>query len=197
MSRHLINPGKGNDVFKTIKGKVIFEEKEFATPILVLFCICLVVSVALSLMNGLTFPIIDAAATERTIAVMNTIIPGAEGYEPIEPEGLPASVTEVYKEISGAGYIFILSVKGYGGDIRIICGIDPDGRVLHSSALSHTETKGLGTIIDEPWFTDQFDGKDHKLDGISTVTGSTISTRAYINAVRDALAAYESVQGVH
>ena len=177
--------------------KVILTDKEFAIPILVLFCICLVISVALALMNRLTHPIIEVAANERMIAVMNTIIPDATGYELIEVDDLPPTVREVYKETGGAGYVFIVSVKGYGGDIRIICGIDIDGLILHSSTLSHTETRGLGTVIDEPWFENQFDGKDVRLEGISAVTGSTISTRAYINAIRDAFVAFESVKGVH
>jgi electron transport complex protein RnfG len=165
--------------------------KDFLKPILALTIICLVVSGALALMNNVTRPIVTAAAAARAEAAMNSIIPGALGFTPIGTDGFPASVREAYRETGGAGYIFIVFVNGYGGEIKIICGIAPDGRMIHSSTVAQTETKGLGSIIADPWFEDQFDGKDSSLEGISTVTGATISTRAFINGIKDAFEAFE------
>jgi electron transport complex protein RnfG len=166
----------------------------FVKPILVLSIICLTVSTALALMNYATRPIITAAAAARARDVMNSIIPNSQGFEPIDVTMLPPTVREAYRESGGMGYIFIVFVNGYGGEIKIICGIDPDGSVIHSSTVAHTETKGLGSVIAEPWFEDQFDGKDNRLDGISTITGATISTRAFIRAINDAFEAYGLVR---
>ena len=171
-------------------------KNEFVMPILVLTLICVVVSGALAFMDGITHPVIEAAAIDRAQAAMNAIIPEATGFEQIGTDGLPPTVREAYKTENNVGYIFILSVNGFSGEIRVICGIDPEGEIISCGALSHTETKGIGTILDQPSFTGQFDGKDSRLEGISTVTGATISTRAYIGAIRDAFAAYEAVQGV-
>ena len=168
-------------------------KNDFIKPVLALTLICLVVSVALALMNSITSPVTSAAAAARYEAVMNSIIPDAAGFEKIEPDGLPPTVRDVYRETGGAGYVFMITVKGYGGEIGIICGIDPDGRIIHSATISQKETKGLGSIIADSWFEDQFNNKDHRLEGISTVSGATISTRAFISAIRDAFEAFEIV----
>ena len=84
--------------------------------------------------------------------------------------------------------------NGYGGEIRIICGVDPDGVIIRVATLEQSETKGLGTVITEEWFTGQFNGADSGLEGVSTVSGATISTRAFVNAVRSALEAFEQIR---
>jgi len=168
-------------------------KKDFIVPVLVLSLICIVVSGALAVMNGLTHPIIEAAAAERAEAAMNAIIPDAAGFVELGNEGLPDSIREAYAAENGVGYIFIVSVNGFSGDVKVIVGIDPDGRIMRSSTLQHTETKGIGTIIDQDSFTGRFEGKDSNLEGISAVTGATISTNAYIHAAREAFAAFEVV----
>jgi len=167
-------------------------------PILVLTLICIVVSGALALMNNATSPLITTAAAGRAEEAMNANIPNATGFERIETgsvNGFPASVREVYKTTNDVGYIFIVVQNGFSGDITIICGIDPEGRIIGVSTLSHTETKGIGTIIEQASFLDTFIDKDNKLEGVDTVTGATISTRAFIKAVKDVHEAFELVRG--
>jgi len=171
-------------------------------PLLVLTVICLIVSGALAFMNGVTSPEIASAAAERAQASMIEIIPEATGFELIHTVvtpgnflEIPATVREIYKTPNDAGYIFIAAVNGFSGDITVICGITPDGRIIASSTLSHTETKGIGTILEQESFLSPFTGVDNKLEGIDTVTGATISTRAYIQAINDIFTAFEIVTG--
>ena len=49
----------------------------------------------------------------------------------------------------------------------------------------------MGTRTTEPDFRDQFVGKDSSLSGVDTISGATISSKAYIGAINDAFAAYE------
>jgi electron transport complex protein RnfG len=170
-------------------------KKDFIAPILVLSIICLVISGALALTNSITEPVIAAAAAEREEAAMHEIIPDADIFELMDIDGLPATVREVYRSANGAGHIFIITTSGYGGDLRIICGIGPDGKLLHCKALEQSETKGLGARITEPAFEKQFDGVDSRLDGVAAISGATISSTAYINAIKDAFTAYEAVKG--
>ena len=163
-------------------------------PILVLSLICLVISGALAFTNSVTVPVIESEATRRSEEIRNSIIPQAAGFELVEIDGLPATIKEVYKSTNNVGYIFIILTSGYGGDMKLICGIDPDGNVIHCSTLEQSETKGLGARITEEQFESQFDGKDNRLDGVSAITGATISSRTYINAVKDALAAFETIK---
>jgi len=164
--------------------------------LLVLTLICLFVSGALAFMDSVTSPEITSAAAERAQTAMIGIIPDATGFEPVDPggfSGIPATVREIYKTTNDTGYIFIAAVNGFSGDITVICGITSDGRIISSSTLSHTETKGIGTILEQESFLGPFSGLDNKLEGIDTVTGATISTRAYIHAINDIFTAFEIV----
>jgi len=170
--------------------------KTYILPLLVLTGICLIVSGALALVDNVTNPLIVSAAAERAQASMIEKIPDATGFDPIEDsgfDGIPATVREIYKTSNDVGYIFIGVVNGFSGDITVMCAVDADGRIIGTSTLSHTETKGIGTILEQESFLDPFAGLDNRLEGIDTVTGATISTRAFIRAIDDILTAFDIV----
>jgi len=172
-------------------------KKTYVMPLLVLTVICLVVSSALAFMDSVTRPQIEAGAAERTQAAMVEQIPDATGFEHIDlsyVDGLPSSIRDIYKTTNGIGYVLIAAVNGFSGDITVICGVDTEGKIISSSTLSHTETKGIGTIIEMDSFLDKFKGlSSSNLDSVDTVTGATISTRAYIRAIDDILEAFRIV----
>ena len=168
---------------------------DFVMPILVLVLICLFVTGALAATNAATAPIITAAAAERAERARNRLISDTS-FVMIDSVELPDTVREAYKAENGAGFIFIVAVRGYGGDIIVICAIDSNGVYINSETLDHSETSGIGTRISEPQFLDQFTGADHQLSGVSAVTGATVSTEAYIRAISDVFTAFEIVKGV-
>ena len=168
---------------------------DFVMPILVLTLICLLVSAALSVTNNVTAPIITTAEAGRAEAARYEMIPEADDFEGIVAEGLPATIREAYKSTNDVGYVFMVTAKGYGGDMVIICAIDADGKMIRCHALEISETKGLGSKVSEAPFEDQFIGIDSRLEGISGITGATISTNAYLGAIRDAFAAFGIVSG--
>ena len=170
-------------------------KNDFVMPILVLTLICLIFTGALAFTNSITEPIIAAAAAERENSARYALIPAAEGFELIAVDGLPATVREIYKSTNDVGFIFIVTANGYGGELRIMCGIDATGTIIRSSVLAHSETKGLGAKIEDPPFADQFAGVDRQLVGVVAISGATISTNAYMNAIRDAFAAYDLIGG--
>ena len=171
--------------------------KTYVMPLLVLTVICLVVSAALAYMNSITSPIVAAAAAERAESSMYAKMPDATGFESIAPSSIegnmPSTVREIYRTTNGIGYIFIAVTNGFSGDITIICAVDPSGKIIACSTLSHTETRGIGTIIEQESFLSPFAGKDSNLTGIDTVTGATISTRAFIGAIDDVFKAFDLV----
>jgi len=171
--------------------------KTYVMPLLVLTIICLVVSSALAFMDSITSPIISTATEERAQVAIAGKIPAATGFEKIDLSNvsgdLPASIKEIYRTTNGIGYVFIAAVNGFSGDITVICGIDPDGRIISCSTLSHTETRGIGTILEQGVFLDPFEGVDNNLEGIDTVAGATISTRAFIHAIDDIFVAFHLI----
>ena len=158
--------------------------KKSVTSTLVLFAICAVMAILLALTNSITAPIIqknqEAAANEALLEVM----PNGEGFEKMDLSSyeLPATVTEVYKEAKG-GYVVTLTTTGYGSGFVIMCGVSADGTVTGTVCLASTETLGY-----EKTFGANFIGKDAAgVDATDTISGATKTTRAYKNAVKDAL----------
>ncbi|HQJ09792.1 MAG TPA: RnfABCDGE type electron transport complex subunit G, partial [Deltaproteobacteria bacterium] len=92
------------------------------------------------------------------------------------------------------------SDRGYSGDIRIMVGIEPTGKIISIAVTDQKETPGLGSKITEGWFLNQYKGKSLqnakwkvKKDGgdFEAISGATISPRAVTDAVRKGLEEYE------
>lgn len=95
---------------------------------------------------------------------------------------------------------------GYSGPIRLLVGVHADGRVSGVRVVSHRETPGLGDKIEierDDWILG-FDGRRlgdpprerwavRRDDGVfDQFTGATITARAVVSAVRDALLYFEA-----
>jgi electron transport complex protein RnfG len=95
-----------------------------------------------------------------------------------------------------------LSKAGYSGEIELMLGVDPDGKVSGLRILRHAETPGLGakyadpallarfyvghTLADTDWRV-KADGGD-----LDAVTGATVTGRALAGAISDALTQYDA-----
>lgn len=100
-----------------------------------------------------------------------------------------------------AALLTAVAPKGYGGPIRLLVGITTAGAIAGVRVVSHKETPGLGDVIEierSDWllgFDDLSIGNPPvkkwavKRDGgdFDQFTGATVTPRAVVNAVRDAL----------
>lgn len=79
------------------------------------------------------------------------------------------------------------SGKGFNGNIEVMVGIKPDGKLTGISIMNHSETPGIGTKVELPDFIEQFKGKPVSdpvsVDGVS---GATYSTKGVFAAVKQA-----------
>jgi len=173
-------------------------KKDFILPVAVLSFICLFISGTLAVVNSMTRPIIETAAAKRTEAAKKEIMPQADGfvlldiYELRNAGRIPKTVTNVYRTTNAVGYIFMVTVIGYGGEIKLICGIDPGGRVVRTAVLEQTETQGLGTPIFEEPHAGQYWGRNRNgIEEVASVSGATITAAAFKNGIRDAFKAFE------
>lgn len=92
---------------------------------------------------------------------------------------------------------------GFGGDLKILVGFDPEGNILGYTLLEHAETPGLGAKADK-WFQKgqkgDIIGKNPaeplvvSKDGgqVDAITASTITSRAFLLAVNNAYKAYQA-----
>ena len=92
---------------------------------------------------------------------------------------------------------------GFGGNLKVLVGFDPEGQVLGYTLLEHAETPGLGAKADK-WFQKgqkgDIIGKNPQepltvsKDGgqVDAITASTITSRAFLLAVNNAYNAYKA-----
>jgi len=107
--------------------------------------------------------------------------------------------------IANAVVLEAAAPDGYAGEIRLLIGIQADGRLSGVRVTGHMETPGLGDYIDiarSPWIN-QFSGKSLaepadaawkvRKDGgaFDYLAGATVTPRAVIKAVNQALHYFE------
>jgi electron transport complex protein RnfG len=93
---------------------------------------------------------------------------------------------------------------GFGGDLKVLVGFDPSGKILGYTLLEHAETPGLGAKADK-WFQKgqkgDIIGKDPAVNKlgvtkggegeVDAITASTITSRAFLLAINNAYKAYK------
>ncbi|MEG2848821.1 MAG: RnfABCDGE type electron transport complex subunit G [Bacteroidales bacterium] len=187
-------------------------ESTFKNMVLTLFGVCLVSSAVLGGIYAVTKEPIDAAQVAKINNAIGGVVPAFDNTPSAEKftvgEGTKAAT--VYPAKKGndiVGYaIEAATTKGFGGRITIMVGFLPNGSVKDIAVISHAETPGLGAKISDgagPFIT-QFQGKNPgdgnfklsvKKDGgnVDAITASTITSRAFCDAVENAYNAFLSV----
>lgn len=190
-----------------------------------LLLITLVAGLALGFVYQITKEPIALAEEKAAREAYAEVFPGAEDFEEAEliwPEdaiwqeawsenGLGAvEIKNVLKALgtdsSHLGYVLtVTSHEGYGGDITFTMGIAADGTLNGISILDISETAGLGMKAEsvlKPQFankkvpsftyTKQGASSESQIDAIS---GATITTNAFTNAVNGGLYYFQTQLG--
>ena len=182
--------------------------------VLVLVGFALVVGAVLAAVNNLT----EGPIKEKTAASLAAGIKNAMGTEDLQVAD-PVNVSET---IDGKAVEFVIhncadkqgktlgaavesTTSGFGGDLQVLVGFDPDDKILGYTILKHSETPGLGAKAGT-WF--QKDGKgsvigmtpkdgdlhvskdDKTGNAVDAITASTITSRAFLKAINQAYAVY-------
>lgn len=187
-------------------------ESTFRNMFLSLFIITVVVGLILSQVNKLTAePIAIAKAQKLENAIKDVVpefdnSPSNESYWMSTENGDSLMVYPALKGNEVVGFaISSFSSNGFSGDIEIMVGFDTQSKIINYSVLSHAETPGLGSKMTD-WFKDlnkpsqnvvgrkMDEGLLHvSKDGgqIDAITASTITSRAFLEAVNKAYEAYK------
>lgn len=190
--------------------------KDIVKPALILFVICVAVTFALAFTYNATKETIDNQTFEKALKARNEIFPEAGEFLKIEPEKYEdlseeINIEEVYEAKRDGmvlGYIINIIVQGYGDKMVVVTGIEEPGRVVKAAIREHAETPGLGSKITELPFISQLNGitrEDNirvvktkvgtKREEINAVTGATMSSKAVVKAVREALEVFNILNG--
>jgi electron transport complex protein RnfG len=179
--------------------------KELSRLALVLTIIAAAAGLILSLVEGVTRAPIAEVRRQETLKALRAVLPPIDNAPDADNVALVIGrdrkgrdlLRTFYRgKLEGklAGIAFmVVAPDGYSGNIEIMVGVDPEGRVVGIEILTHAETPGLGSKITAPVFKDQFRGKGLddvdwrvKKDGGSfdQITGATVSPRAVVQAVK-------------
>lgn len=181
-------------------------KSSFKNMTLCLFAVCIVSSALLAAVYAVTKEPIEKANQAKTNNAIAQVVPEFEGNPEeasIEVAGKAYTYYTVRKAGNAVGYAIKSSSVGFGGPLNVMVGVTADGVVYNTSVLSQSETPGLGAKCKEPSFADQFkefNPVEKKLavrkDGgdVDAITASTITSRAYIQAIQTALDVYESIK---
>ena len=189
-------------------------ESNFRNMVLVLFLVTFIASGALGFVYELTKEPIRLVEITNKNAAINEVITNFENTEPlfdnepfIEMFKVPSDKDSLTfypalnqnKNIGMA--VETYTMQGFGGEIKLMVGFDMSGKIMNIAVLSHSETPGLGDKIENAKsdFSKQFRGIDpatfklkvKKDNGdVDAITASTISSRAYCDAVQRAYNAF-------
>ena len=151
---------------------------------LILMLICAVSAGLLSYTNQVTSAIIEERIAAEKIALMQELFPEVTTTEDKTVDGRTATVG-----YNAAGEVVGILAEGkaggYGGDIRFNLAIDGTGTLVKLTIVSHAETAGLGSLIEEESYRAQFEGKtvNDSFD-VDNISGATITSVAMENGVK-------------
>ena len=184
-------------------------QSTFITLVVTLSIVTLVASVSLGFVYQWTKEPIAQAQLNKQLKAIEYVMPGydnnpvAEKYFVNTPDGKDS--LEFYPAKSKGELIGVAvrtkSSKGYSGDVWLMVGFSMKGDIQNVFVIDHKETPGLGSKMSSPNFVKQFLDKNPdemklkvRKDGgdIDAISGATISSRAFGEAIQRAYDTYKS-----
>jgi len=184
-------------------------KSSFLNLVLTLTIVTLVAGLSLGYVYQWTKEPISQAQMAKQLKAIESVVTGydnnpvLEKYKVATPDGKDS--LEFFPARKGGELIGVAiktrSGKGYSGDIFIMVGFNLTGEIQNIFVIEHKETPGLGSKMTAPAFVNQFLGKnpDHmklrvKKEGgdVDAITGATISSRAYSEAIQLAFDTFKS-----
>lgn len=188
-----------------------------ARLIIILTLFCLVAAAALAKVDDITKGPIAEQERLKTVTALKAVLPAFNNDIDKDAKDVVVGQDKKGRDIkikfyngkmdeNQVGTAFqVIAPDGYAGDISILMGVGPDGKVSGIEIISHKETPGLGNKIQKAEWKNQFKGRSIddgtklavKKDGgeIDQFSGATISPRAVVNAVKKGLEIYEREYG--
>ena len=170
-----------------------------------LLAFCLAAGLLLAATNALTNRPIAYQADLTAQNARKQVLTEASSFQKLSGGGDPAypHLTAVYEGVDKdgvVGYTFSLSPMGFKAVIEMTLGINKNGAITALSVDSQSETAGLGTKITADSYLRQYQGAaadsatlTEQIDGI---TGATVTSKAVVSAVGEAVSYAERELGV-
>lgn len=155
---------------------------------LTLAIVGIVSAAILTAFYNLTDPIITARQEEDYRKALEQFFPG---FDTFDTEALDEGDFDLIYDDDGdlMGIMATAIAMGYDGEILFNLAVSDEGEIIGVRVVSHTETPGIGDVIERDSFKEQFLGKSFEDpitagQDVDIITGSTVSSAAMINAIR-------------
>lgn len=193
--------------------------KETISTSLKLLLITAFSALCLALVNKITEPVILKNQITTIEATQKEVLPTADNFislnfsnDEIEYTKTAGTYVENFcSALNGdkkVGYVVtVVSTKGYGGNIKVMVGINDDLTINKVKITESKETAGLGLNASKPKFIDQFIGRYELLSvvknsdpttqgtDIAAISSATVTSKAVTNAVNTAIELVNSETG--
>ncbi len=174
---------------------------------LCLTLVCLFSSGILAAVYAVTYQPILQASQKALQESIGKVLPEGGTVSEARTASFAGQQYEYYvseSEGEPLAYAVTSAVNGFSGTLKLMVGVLPDGTVCNTAVLECNETPGLGAKCQtDEAFISQFCGFNGtpavKKDGgdIDGITASTITSRAYTKAVRNAVELVKSFNNSH
>ena len=185
------------------------KNKEIVSVALKLFIITAVATLCLAVVNKVTAPVIAENALKTETEAKMEVLSAAKEFKklsfsttdtPVAAEN-GVRIEEFNLGLdggTGVGYVITaVSNAGYGGDVKVMIGLDNELKVVRAKILESSETAGLGANASKPEFINQYVGKSGSLNvvkgaasadnEISAIASATITSKAVTSCVNGAV----------
>ena len=170
--------------------------KKHIMPSVVLGSICLIVALMLSLINSITAPIIEEAQNAAANEALLVVLPDGKNFEEITLDATyPASITKGYR--ADGGFVFQANVTGKSSGLIILIGIDAEGKIVGTKVIAEQETDSYDANVFPLVEGTEGSYKGMDLDSFEPylVSGATLTSKAYSEAVKAALQSFVLANG--
>jgi electron transport complex protein RnfG len=187
------------------------KESTFLSMVATLFMVTLVAAGLLGSVFALTKEPIRLAELKKKNEAIQVVVPGFDNEPSQEVKRVFVDGDSLYlytarkgEEVLGTA-VETFTNLGFSGEFKLMVGFAPDGSIIDIAVIKHAETPGLGDKMEKGKsdFSLQFMGKHPdnfnlavKKDrgDVDAITASTITSRAYCDAVKRAYAVFMESQ---
>lgn len=150
----------------------------------------------------------DVGEELATLAAQRAALAKAQTELDISKSGINSNITMVQRteqdhymiSVNGIGFAYLgddsVYQEGKNVPIEICVVISAEGTILKCLTVRQEESGGYGAACGEPSYYGQFDGKtEQTYRDVEAISGATITTNGYLNAIERALEAVKILQG--
>lgn len=181
-----------------------------------LLIICAIAAGLLALLNSATAPVIAENTKQASYAMYYEALEESDEIQDIEEEEFIA-IKESYPNIQSVltvlrggeefAKIFSVTSNGYGGTMENAIIFDNEHNVIAYRNISNSESPGFGNIISEESYYSRYDGKSVANSSglilgsgggeneIEAISGSTVTSKAVLDGLNEAISAYKEYYG--